>query len=136
MQTLLLNIAPDDRMEAVLIVDQGDRESLRQNQEVEVRLDHLPDRIFPSRITQISPRSLEFAPEPLSNKYGGPLPTTTDAQGRQKLTSVAYQATVLLDEQTRLLRTGAIGQARVLVEERSALSWTWKWLRQTFYFRL
>lgn len=135
-QTILLSIAPDDRMEAILIVDQGDRESLRDNQAVEVRLDHLPERTFDSRITQISPRSLEFAPEQLSNKYGGPLSTTTDAQGRQRLTSVAYQATVLLDEETAMLRTGAIGQARVCVEERSAASWTWKWLRQTFYFRL
>jgi putative peptide zinc metalloprotease protein len=135
-QTLLLAIAPDDRMEAILVIDQGDRESLRANQTVEIRLDHLPDRVFPSRITQISPRSLEFAPEPLSNKYGGPLPTTTDSEGRQKLTSVAYQATALLDEDTGLLKTGAIGQARVLVDERSAASWTWKWLRQTFYCRL
>lgn len=136
MQSLLLSIAPDDQMEAILIVDQGDRESLRRNQSVELRLDHLPDRVFVSRIADISPRSLEFAPESLSNKFGGPLATEVDTQGRQRLTSVAYQATVKLAEQTELRQTGAKGHARVVVDQRSAASWGWKWLRQTFYFRL
>ncbi|MCA9072890.1 MAG: HlyD family efflux transporter periplasmic adaptor subunit, partial [Planctomycetaceae bacterium] len=135
-QSLLLTIAPGDQMEAVLIVDQGDRESLRQNQRVELRLDHLPHQTFESQINDISPRNLEFAPEALSNKFGGPLATEADAQGRQRLTSMAYQATVQLSGQTPLLQTGAKGQARVMVDQRSAASWTWKWVRQTFYFRL
>lgn len=135
-QTRLLSIAPSEKMQAILIVDQGDRESLRRGQQVEIRLDHLPDRVFSSRITQISPRSLEFAPEPLSVKYGGPLASVTDNQGRERLTSAAYQATATLGEAADLLKTGAKGQARVVVEERSAASWCWKWLRQTFHFRL
>ena len=54
----------------------------------------------------------------------------------RQLTSSAYQATVSLDGDTDLLRSGMRGRARVTVARRSAFGWIWRYFRRTFHFRL
>ena len=135
-QTHLFSIAPKDTMEAVLVVDQGQREDIAVDLPVQFRLDHLPGQVFDGKISMISHRHLENAPPSLSNKYGGPLPTVSGQNGEEQLTSIAYEATVQLAEQTESLRAGTRGEARVLVERRTAADWLWRWIRKTFYFRL
>jgi len=135
-RTHLLSIAPSDRLEAILVVDQADRNDLLVGQTVELKFDHLADRTYTGEIEEISDRHLEFAPEPLSNKMGGELPTVTDSQGRERLTSIAYQATVTLPSDTDLLKPGMRGKARFVVDRRSGGQWIWRYLRRTFHFRL
>ncbi len=135
-RTHVCSIAPDDRYQAILLVDQADRNDLRIGQKVELRFDHLPDKTYEGVVEDISERHLEFVPELLSNKLGGELPTVTDAQGRERLLSIAYQTTVLVSEDTPLLRTGLRGRARFLVDTRTIGGWLWRFIRQTFLFRL
>ena len=59
-----------------------------------------------------------------------------DPQGRERLTSSAFQATAILKEDVQLIRTGMQRRARFLIERRSAAMWIWRYLRQTFHFRL
>ena len=91
---------------------------------------------YEGTIGEVSERNAEYAPGQLSNKAGGELPTVTDPQGRERLTSIAYEATVLLDEESALLRAGMRGRSRFLVGHRSAWQWTWRWITHTFHFRL
>jgi len=135
-RTHLLSIAPDDRLQAILLIDQGDRNDLSIGEEMELKFEHLPHRTYKAQVKEISKRHLEFAPQSLSNKGGGSLPTVTDADGRERLMSVAYQATVLLEEDTDLVMSGMRGRARFLVDKRSAGEWIWRWFRRTFHFRL
>lgn len=135
-RTHLCSIAPDDLYQAVLLVDQSDRQDIHTNQKVQIKLDHLPSRVFEGTIGAIAERHAEFAPGTLSNKAGGVLPTVTDAQGRERLTSVAYEATVLLDEHGDRLCAGMRGNSRFLVGHRSPWNWVWRWYRHTFNFRL
>jgi putative peptide zinc metalloprotease protein len=135
-RTQLLSIAPNDRLAVVMIIDQSDRNDVHKNQDVEIKFSHLADRTYHGKITAISDRHLEFAPPPLSNKYGGDLPTVTDDQGRERLTNPAYQATILLHEDTQLLKPGIRGKARCVVERRTAGQWMWRYFRETFHFRL
>lgn len=136
-RTQVLSIAPDDRFQAVLLIDQGDREDVRVGQAVEIKLDHLPSEIFEGTVSEMAEIHAEFADTKLSNKTpGGELPTVTDRQGRERLTSIAYEATVLLDEQSDMLRAGMRGKSRFKVGHRSAWQWSWRWLRHTFHFRL
>jgi putative peptide zinc metalloprotease protein len=58
------------------------------------------------------------------------------AGSRERLTSIAYQATVLLEEDAHLIKTGMRGKVRFLVARRSAGDWIWRYLRRTFHFRL
>ena len=135
--TLLASIASDSDFQAVLLVDQADRRDLYLGQPVELKLEHLPDRTFTGVVEEISKRELDFAPRPLSNKYGGGLPTVTDAHGRETLSDgVAYQAKVRLHEETPLLVAGLSGRARFLVNSRTAADWIWQYCRRTFHFRL
>ena len=132
----ILSIAPDDRYQAVLVIDQADRNDIRVGGEVRIKLDDLPDKVFKGTVAEIGERHLELAPQPLTNKAGGDLPTVTDKEGRERLTSIAYQATVLLDEDAKLLKSGMRGRARFLVAKRSLGDWAWRYIRQTLNFRI
>jgi putative peptide zinc metalloprotease protein len=130
-------IAPNGDFQAILLVDQADRRDLYSGQPVDFKLEHLPDRTFSGVVGEISQRERQFVPRILSNKFGGELPTVTDAQGREKLSGgVAYQAKVRLNEDTSLLSTGMRGRARFLVSSRTAGEWIWQYCRRTFHFRL
>jgi putative peptide zinc metalloprotease protein len=135
-RTHVLSVAPNDRYQAIVLIDQADRNDVREGQKVELRFDNLPERIYEGVVEDISDRPLEFVPEVLSNKLGGDLPTMTDSQGRERLMSPAYQATILLEEDTRYLKSGMRGLARFSVPTRTAGQWLWRYLRQTFHFRL
>ncbi|MBM83372.1 MAG: hypothetical protein CMJ78_22665 [Planctomycetaceae bacterium] len=135
-RTHIASIAPDEFYQAVLLVDQGNRNDIMIGQEVELKFDHLPGTTYIGSIEDISDRHLEFVPELLSNKLGGEIPTVTDSQGRERLQSIAYQTTVLLEEDVALLRTGMRGRARFLVDSRSLGEWLWRYLNRTFRFRL
>ena len=135
-RTHVLSLAPDSRFQAVLLVDQADRGDVNTGQDVDIKFEHLPSEVYEGTVSQIAERHIEYAPGTLSNKSGGELPTVTDRQGRERLTSIAYEATVLLDEESGLLRAGMRGRSRFSVGHRSAWQWTWRWLRHTFHFRL
>jgi putative peptide zinc metalloprotease protein len=135
-RTHLLTIAPNEQLEAVLFIDQGDRGDVKVGMEVELKFEHLPDRTYTGIIKEISDRPLVYVPETLSNKLGGELPTFTDSEGRERLETTVYQATVILDKDTKLLRSGMKGKSRFIVERRTAGDWLWRYIRRTFHFRM
>ncbi|QDT53794.1 HlyD family secretion protein [Caulifigura coniformis] len=135
-RTPVCSIAANSRYEARLLVDQGDRRDIAVGQQVRMKLEHLPESTLDGKVESISARGIEFVPAVLSNKYKGPLPTVQDQQGREKLTSPAYQAAVPLDVDSLVVRTGMRGRARVIISHRSAWDWTWRWLRTTFQFKV
>jgi putative peptide zinc metalloprotease protein len=135
-RTPVLSVAPIVDYDAILYIDQGDRDDVREGEPVQIRFEHLPDRTFYGTIEKISKRESEIAPEILSNKANGGLATVTDPHGKERLQSSAYQATVRMQEDVDLLRTGMRGHARVTVAHRSAGAWLWRYLRRTFHFRL
>lgn len=135
-RTHVCSVAPSDVLQGVLLVGQGDRGDLQIGDQVRLKLDLFPDRILTGTISEFADRHLEFAPPALSNKYGGPLPTVTDPEGREKLTNPVYQGMVKFDGDFSELRTGMRGRARFIVAERTLWIWLWRWFRQTFHFRL
>lgn len=135
-QTHISSIAPGDKLQAVLVMDQTEREVLSEDRSVRLKLEGLPTMVWDGKITEISHRHLEFAPSGLSNQFQGPLVTVPDEQGRQKLSSVTYQAIVPLEGDPRLLRSGMRGTARVHLFDRSLGQWVWRYLQTMFQFRL
>lgn len=147
----LMSIAPNQNYQAIVLIDQGDRNELEKEgvsltdqleksqadkTKIELRFSHLWNKTYLGTIKEYSKESLDYVPELLSNKLGGDLPTVTDKQGREKLVSPVYQATIDVAEDTDLLRSGMRGKARFLVDKRPAGSWLWRYIRQTFHFRL
>lgn len=135
-RTHMLSIAPDTRMQALLFLDQAHREDLSVGQEIDIKFEHLADRSYRAIVEEISKEQVEDAPLLLSTKLGGNLPSVTDAQGRERLTSVAYQARVILEQDSDLLKPGMRGEARFLVARRSAANWLWRAFRRTIHFRI
>lgn len=134
--THLLSVAPDDRYQVVMMIDQSVRNDFTVGQPVRVKIDHLANDTYRGKITEVSLIDSQFAPQPLSNKSGGDMATVTDDKGRERLDSAAYQATVTLDQDLDLLRTGVRGRARYTIMTRSLGQWIYRYLRQTFHFRL
>ena len=135
-RTHLLSIAPTENYQAVLVIDQSHRDDVKEGDPVELKFDHLPSKTYSATLDTISDRHLEFAPPALSNKSAGELPTVTDSQGRERLTSIAYQGTVVIKEDMKLMRPGLKGWARFEVDRRTAGEHLWRYIRQTFHFRL
>lgn len=135
-RTHVCSIAPDEKFQATLLVDQKDRNDIDIGKAVELKFDSMAAKTFVGKVEKISDRHLEFVPQLLSNKLGGEVPTTTDDQGRERLVSAAYQTTVLIEEDIPLLRSGMRGRARFSIGHRSVWDWMWRYIKTTFHFRL
>lgn len=134
-RTHVFSITPGEGWQAALLVDQAARDVLEPGQSVSLKLEHRPAETLIGTIGEVSQREEQFAPQGLSQKQGGPLPTTTDSSGREKLTSPAYRAIVRLEGPFHDMPAGLRGKAHVARHE-SAASWLWRTLRQTLHFRL
>jgi putative peptide zinc metalloprotease protein len=135
-QSHLLSVAPDTDYQAVLVIDQHDRDDFRLNEELSLKLESKPQGVRTGKIKEMSDRHLDAAPAPLSNKFGGELATTTDAKGNERLDGAAYQAIVPLAAIPGTLKPGIRGIARHPMETRSAGDWAWRYLKRTFHFRM
>jgi len=134
--THICSIAPDEQLEAVLYIDQADRNELQSGHAIRIKFDHLPEEIYEGKIADLSTQAVAYVPAVLSNKTGGPLPTITEEGSRERLTSVAWKARVVLDHDTDLFVSGLRGRARVVIANKSLGSWLYRWIRNTVHFRL
>lgn len=144
----LMSIAPDSEddpmaLHAVLFVDQGDRDDLQDEMQVEMKLDHLVDTTFIAPVERVSQRGDVVAPEALTTRFNGPLATKPDQEGQETLASTAYRASVPLEfddpefaADTVLMKPGMRGTARFRVANRTAWQWLWRYLNETFRFHI
>ncbi|MBW3597652.1 MAG: HlyD family efflux transporter periplasmic adaptor subunit, partial [Planctomycetes bacterium] len=132
---LVCQVGDPSQMEAVLFIDQGDMELVRESQDVEIKLDAYPYQIYTSTIEEIARRDVEYSPPSLSNQAGGRLATQTDPQtGAQKLVNASYQARAPLDDPRGVIVSGMRGTAKVYPGWKP-LGWRmWRWLTRTFNF--
>lgn len=135
-KTHFCSIAPEEYFQALLMIDQADRNDVKVGDPVRIKIDHMSHKTYMGKVAEIAERHSEFCPPALSNKYGGDLATVQDKEGRERLSSIAYQATVIVEEDSDLHMNGLRGRARVKVDTRSIGQWVWRYLLQTFHFRL
>jgi putative peptide zinc metalloprotease protein len=135
-QSHLLSVAPDTEYQAVLVIDQNNRDDFHPNEKLSLKLDSKPAGVRTGRISEIADRHLDSAPAPLSNKFGGELATTTDRKGNEHLNGAAYQAIVPLAAIPGTLKPGVRGLARHPMQTRTAGDWVWRYLTRTFHFRM
>jgi putative peptide zinc metalloprotease protein len=140
----LVSIAPSDRLHAVLYVDQTDREEVKRQPNVQIKLDHLPDTTWETQITSLSAKGEIIAPESLTTQYGGSLATKPGQGGQQQLASTVFRATAGLNfvghdesrEDAALMKPGMRGHARFIVSDRTVYDWAKLYFYETFRFRL
>ncbi|MCA8982230.1 MAG: hypothetical protein KDA76_00590 [Planctomycetaceae bacterium] len=132
----VLSLAPEDRMQAVLLIDQNTRNDLAVGQPVLLQCHSWVGRYWSSEIREIGERDTDQPPAALAGNGSG-VTVVTDARGRQKMVSAAYRGIVPLSEKAEIEPLlGTTGKARVIISHRTTAGWAWRLACQTFQFRL
>ena len=125
------------KLEALLVIDQGDIDYVHVGQKVDIKLDALPHDTLHSDIVEIAQTELKATPQRLSSKTGGELATKTDQKsGVEKPQSTSYQARAPLDNADDLLRLGFRGRGKVHADPLPLATRLWRLLMNTFNFKL
>jgi hypothetical protein len=139
----ITSIAPSDKLQAVLYIDQTDRGALPETGDVQIKLEHLPQITWLTRVTLLSPKGEVIAPESLTTRFGGSMATRPGQSGQEQLASTAYRAIAELhfaDAATvadaALMKPGMRGHARFMVQDRTLVDWASLYFFETFRFRL
>lgn len=127
-------VGDPQRLEAVLLVDQGDVEFVAAGQRVEVLLDELPGRTWQGTIAEVAEIDTRTAPRQLAARLGGDVSTRRDAQGGERLANASYQVRVPLDDADGLMLLGLRGRAKVHVSWQPLAPRLWRWITSTFRF--
>jgi putative peptide zinc metalloprotease protein len=133
---LLCQIGDPQKMEAVLVIDQSDRNYVKVNDRVEIKLNHLPRQTFETKIEGIANAELEESPRRLSDKAGGDLLTEVDKTGREVPLSTSYMARAPLPSDESLLQIGLRGKAKIHTAPQTVAKRVWRFLSRTFSFEL
>lgn len=132
---VICELGADDDFEAVLIIDQGDVQLVREGQTVDMKLDSRRLEEFSGVVTEMSNEPLGQASMSMSSQTGGALQTEIDpTTGMVKPRSVSYQARVPLGKLEFPLRPGYRGSAKVHVEPMSLGKRLWRVIIKTFNF--
>jgi len=132
---LICEVGNPDEFEAVLIIDQGDVQMVREGQTVDLKLDSRRLDTFHGVIAEKSNEPLKAASTSMASQTGGDLQTEIDPRtGAIKPRSVSYQARVPLDPSELPFRPGYRGSAKVHVDPMSLGARLWRVIAQTFNF--
>ncbi len=134
--TLFCQVGDPTKMKATLVIDQADIEFVKPGQNVRIQLDELPGERLRGTIESMAFDPLKVSPKQLSNKAGGELATETDPSGVERPMSTSYPASVPLDDADGILRPGLRGRAKIDAGWMTIGQRAWRYLTQTFHFRL
>ncbi|MFM8577553.1 MAG: HlyD family efflux transporter periplasmic adaptor subunit [Planctomycetaceae bacterium] len=134
--TILCQIGLPHELEAVMLVDQSEMEFVAKGQLVDIKLDAFPSRTLRATVDTIAETSVLTAPERLSVKAGGQVPTETDESGRERPISTHYEVSSHLDDDQGLMTPGMRGSAKIRVGSRTVGQWLLRLVWQTFNFKL
>jgi len=124
-------------LEAILVIDQGDIDYVKENQAVELKFDALPHDTLHGRIERISVSNLKITPRRLSTKAGGELPSKVDPEtGVETPQSASYQALVPITDEEGVMLVGLRGRAKIHTAPLSLGDRLWRLIANTFNFRL
>jgi putative peptide zinc metalloprotease protein len=134
---LFCQIGNPKQLEAILVVDQADRNMVREEQRVDIMLDSYPGQTIHSTVAEIAESELKVTPQRLSKKSGGDLDTKTDPHsGAEKPMSTSYQARVPIDDPDGRCQLGLRGQGRIYTAWIPLGTRLWRLLSHTFNFKL
>jgi putative peptide zinc metalloprotease protein len=134
--TLFCQIGDPTRMQAVLAIDQSDIEFVRAGQAVEIVLDSRPEDFLKGEIVDTANTKLKKASKTLSNKSGGELATKTNEQGEEEPLTATFQARVPLSDPEALLFINTRGRAKIYAGHQTLAQQAWRYIAQTFNFKL
>jgi putative peptide zinc metalloprotease protein len=133
---LVCLIGDPTKWEAILAIDGRDVDFVQPGQRVDLLPAQRPGRRIASQVAAVSQRELKSMPAALSTRGGGELPTTTSNDGRERPTSVTYEASASFVDASALLANGGSGVARIHAGYQTPAARLWRELRRTFHFEM
>ena len=131
---LVCLVAPSSKMEAIIVVDQHDRDDLQLGNEVEIMFDAATLESVKGKIIFFSETEMKECSPNLSITAGGTLDTKTDEMGRTRPISTSYQVRVEFVDLQVPLRAGYRGNAKVHLKWKSLGSRLYRYVLKTFNF--
>ena len=131
---LVCLVAPAPVMAAVIVVDQHERELLKEGDEVEIMFDAAALESVKGKIVSFAKAEMKESSANLSITSGGTLDTKTDELGRTRPISTSYQARVEFEDLKVPLRPGYRGNAKVHLAWKSLGSRFYRYVLKTFNF--
>ena len=118
---LICLVGERNKMEAVIVIDQGDIDLIEDGNQVDMLLDCAKLNTLYGNINlkNISKAEMKESPTNLSVQSGGSLDTKMDPSGRMTPLSTSYQARIDFKDTPIELRAGYRGTARVWLQWRS-----------------
>ena len=134
---LFCQVGDPKKLQAVLIVDQADRNLIQEKQKVDIKLEGFSSTTLYSQIEEIAESELKVTPRRLATQHGGDVPTKADPQtGVERPMSTSYQARAPIDDPREQYRLGLRGQARVHTDWIPLGTRLWRLITHTFNFKL
>ncbi|QDT36952.1 biotin/lipoyl-binding protein [Stratiformator vulcanicus] len=130
--THLVSIAPSDGTQVLLHFDQAELEDVHLGEEVTLRFESIPDRLYNGRVESVGAEGQVYIEPALATKYGGVLATEVDEQGRERLAEPVYVGRVRLDDADASIVPGTRGQALFTRSQRPVARWAWRAFRRVF----
>ncbi|MDX1943938.1 MAG: HlyD family efflux transporter periplasmic adaptor subunit [Pirellulaceae bacterium] len=127
---LVALVGDPQRLEAVLIIEQGDMPLVRLGQRVSLRVEQGPVLSLSGQIVELSQAPARDLDEGLIRALDLPQATTNSAGPRT--THQHYQARVALDPHSAPLLTGMHGTAKISTPWQPLASRLWRYLQRTF----
>ena len=130
-------IANPKKLQAQVIIDQGDVDLLQTGSKAWVKIYGLSERTYRTEIAEIASRNRDEIPAELSNVGGGEIAAEKDKKtGKIKSVSAVYELLLPLDNEDLSLHVGQRGFAKI-DGGTSTLAWfIWRTLSKTFHFAL
>jgi len=133
---LFCQIGNPEKMDAAMVIEQGEMDFVRTGQLVEIKLEALPGDTFETTITELSYEKLLYTSKQLSNKHEGEVETTTDETGAERPINTLYQAEALIQDDAGVVRPGMRGRAKIHAGYQTLGQRFWRFLTRTFNFKL
>ncbi len=131
---LVCIVAPSSKMEAIIVVDQHERNLLAKGNEVEIMFDAAPLQSVKGKIVSFAETKMTETPANLSITSGGTLDAKTDEMGRTRPISTSYQVRVEYVDLQVPLRPGYRGNAKVHLAWKSLGFRLYRYVSKTFNF--
>ena len=130
-------IANPKKLQAQVIIDQGDVDLLQTGSKAWVKIYGLSERTYRTEIAEIASRNRDEIPAELSNVGGGEIAAEQDKKtGKIKSVSAVFELLLPLDNEDLSLHVGQRGFAKI-DGGTSTLAWfIWRTLSKTFHFAL
>ncbi|MDR2346363.1 MAG: biotin/lipoyl-binding protein [Planctomycetaceae bacterium] len=134
--TVFCAVGDPNYLEAVIVADQSKMGFIKYKDKVELILHELPNRIFIGQINELEEQAVTSIDIQLSTAAGGEVQTTRQKDGSEKPTSASYRVRMLLDNNDNLIKPGMTGIAKIHAAPQTIGMRIWRFLNETFNFKL